>query len=334
VIEVELGAGGPYFDELEVGQVFDAAPSITFTEGRAAAHQAIVGDRLRLALDTTLSERVLRGGALAHPALVWNTAIGQSTLATRNVKANLFYRGLAFHRAPVIGDTLHTTTTVVALRQNAAKPGRAATGMAGLRIVSVDQHDRLVLDFHRCAMIPLAHQSAQTGHNDDLAMIGEQIDASSAGGFACGWDLAEFGAPAAAPRFDQLAVGDCWTIAGGDVVSSAPELARLTLNIAAVHHDSKAAGGRRLVYGGHTIAVALSQVTRDLPSMVTVVAWHGCDHTGPVYEGDTLRSTVTIEGLQPRRDGGGLAHLRCRVSAGESDAQRAVLDWRFVALVA
>jgi acyl dehydratase len=183
-------------------------------------------------------------------------------------------------------------------------------------------------------MIPLAHQSAQTGHNDDLAMIGQQIDASSAGGFACGWDLAEFGAPAAAPRFDRLAVGDSWTVAGGDVVSSAPELARLTLNIAAVHHDSKAAGGRRLVYGGHTIAVALSQVTRDLPSMVTVVAWHGCDHTGPVYEGDTLRSTVTIEGLQPRCDGGGLAHLRCLVSAGESDAQRAVLDWGFVALVA
>ena len=41
----------------------------------------------------------------------------------------------------------------------------------------------------------------------------------------------------------------------GDVVSSAPELARLTLNIAATHHDSRV-GGRRLVYGGHTIGLA------------------------------------------------------------------------------
>ena len=33
--------------------------------------------------------------ALAHPALVSDVAIGQSTLATQRVKANLFYRGLA-----------------------------------------------------------------------------------------------------------------------------------------------------------------------------------------------------------------------------------------------
>ena len=35
---------------------------------------------------------------LAHPALMWDFAIGQSTLATRQVRANLFYRGLALLR--------------------------------------------------------------------------------------------------------------------------------------------------------------------------------------------------------------------------------------------
>ena len=29
-----------------------------------------------------------------------------------------------------------------------------------------------------------------------------------------------------------------WAVQGGDVVSSAPELARLTLNVATVHHDA------------------------------------------------------------------------------------------------
>ena len=41
-------AGGPYFDDLEVGQVFDSAPSMTLTPGAAAVHQSIIGDRLRL----------------------------------------------------------------------------------------------------------------------------------------------------------------------------------------------------------------------------------------------------------------------------------------------
>jgi acyl dehydratase len=32
-------------------------------------------------------------GPLAHPAFVCDVAIGQSTLVTQRVKANLFYRG-------------------------------------------------------------------------------------------------------------------------------------------------------------------------------------------------------------------------------------------------
>ena len=81
--------GGPYFDDLEVGQVFDAAPSMTLTAGGAAVHQSIVGDRLRLALDAELATAVMGApGLLAHPALVCDVAIGQTTLATQRVKAS------------------------------------------------------------------------------------------------------------------------------------------------------------------------------------------------------------------------------------------------------
>ena len=83
-----------------------------------------------------------------------------------------------------------------------------------------------------------------------------------------------------------------------DVVSSAPELARLTLNIAATHHDSRV-GGQRLVYGGHTIGLALAQATRLLPNLVTVLGWESCDHTGPVHEGDTLYSELHVESAEP-----------------------------------
>ena len=157
----------PYFDDLTVGQVFDAAPSMTLTSGAAAAHQSILGDRMRLPLDATLSHAVTGvPGALAHPALVCDVAIGQSTLVTQRVKANLFYRGLTFHHFPVIGDTLYTRTEVVGLKQNSAKPGRAPTGLAALRMITIDQVDRLVLDFYRCAMLPLGPDATDTGHDD------------------------------------------------------------------------------------------------------------------------------------------------------------------------
>jgi acyl dehydratase len=331
-----VSADGPFFEDLSVGDRVDSAPALTLTDGHAAVHQAILGDRLRLPLDARLSARVLGSGTrpLAHPALVCDVAIGQSTVLTQRVSANLFYRGLVLRRAPVIGDTLHTTTEVVALRQNRARPGRAATGLAVLRIRTVDQEDRRVLDFWRCAMLPLRDPEGSTGHADDLDAVPAELDAAALHGAVAGWDLDAFRAAVPGPHADTLVEGTRWTIAGGDVVSAAPELARLSLNIATAHHDATGPAGRRLVYGGHTIGVAAAQATRALPNLVTIVAWHGCDHTGPVYEGDTLFSELELERVEPLAAGGALVHTRARVRARRGAEEADVLDWRFVGVMA
>jgi acyl dehydratase len=327
---------GPFFEQLKVGQRNERAPALTLTPGHAALHQAIVADRLRLSLDAGLSAEVIGASApLAHPALVWDVAIGQSTLVTRRVIANLFYRGLVLRRAPLIGDTLHTTTAVVALRQNSRQPGRSATGMAVLRVRTVDQGRRPVLDFWRCAMLPLADPEGETGAADDLDAFSAELEPASLNEAIAGWRLDAYRTAVGGQRFEDLAEGDTWTVPGGDVVSSAPELARLTLNIATAHHDATGSG-RRLVYGGHTIGIATSQLTRVLPDLVTIVAWHGCDHLAPVLEGDTLTSEIELERCQPMPAGGGLVHLRSRVAAQRSaDGERhAVLDWRLVGVMA
>jgi acyl dehydratase len=306
---------GPFFDDLAVGDRFTGAPGVTLTSGQAAVHQAVLGDRLRLPLDEPLARVVTGSAPLAHPALVWDVAIGQSTVVTRQVRANLFYRGLAFRRSPVIGDSLRTVTEVVGLKENTRKPDRPPTGLAALRITTVDQEDRPVLDFWRCAMLPLRSTSA-TGHRDDLSTIGVSSAPASPD-----WDLAAFRARVPGEHADAMAIGRKWRVPGGDVVSNAPELARLTVNIAAVHH----VGEPRLVYGGHTIGVALAQACRAIPNIVTVVSWDSCDHVGPVHEGDELTSEVEVVGVE-----GNLITLRSTVD-GPSGA---VLDWRFTVVMA
>ena len=63
--------GGPFYEDLAVGQVLSDVPGLTLTDGHAALHQAIIGDRLRLPLDAALAARVLPDGRMpAHPALV------------------------------------------------------------------------------------------------------------------------------------------------------------------------------------------------------------------------------------------------------------------------
>ena len=334
-----VDVAGPFFEDLQVGLRVDDAPALTLTSGHAALHQAILGGRLRLALDGQLAREVTGAqNAIAHPGLVCDVAIGQSTLLTQRVIANLFYRGLVLSRTPLVGDTLRTSTEVVALRQTSSKPGRPATGLAALRVRTVDQEERRVLDFWRCAMLPLRDPEGHTGHADDLAHIAPQVDRTSLGAAVHGWRLDRFRELVGGYGREDHATGTVWKIADGDVVSSATELARMTLNVAAAHHDAASTpAGRRLVYGGHTIGLAAAQATRALPNLVTFVAWHGCDHVAPVYEGDTLTSTIELERIEPLEDASraSLLHLRSRVDArreGQDVGQ--VLDWRFVAVSA
>ncbi len=332
--------GGPYFEDFEVGQVYDA-PGLTVTAGHAAVHQALVGDRMLLPLDATLSAAVTgRAEALAHPNLVCDVAIGQSTVATQRVRGNLFYRGLVLLRPVHIGDTLRTRTEIVGLRQNRPRADGSATGLVALRIRTENQAGERVLDFWRCPMIPLRDAATQTGHADRFDDIPADLDmARVAGAVPADWSFEAIRARPGARRAADLEVGAVYAMEGRDTVTVAPELVRLTLNVAETHVDANAgAHGRRLVYGGHTISVAAAQLTRALPEVVTIVAWRECNHTAPVFEGDRLSTVLTIEGRHDlgRADGAALVDLRAMVAAEREDAQggQPVLDWRLLALMA
>jgi citrate lyase beta subunit/acyl dehydratase len=313
----------PYFDELEVGATF-RAPAITLTEGQAALHQAIVGDRLRLALDAELYEAVTgRRGLLAHPMLVCDVAIGQSTAPSMRVLGNLFYRGLGARPVP-LGTTLRTTTEVVARR--VASRGR---GIVALHVRTVDGEGAPVLDFHRAPLLPVRPGAEAAPGDDDLDAVGHGVDARSL--VPGDWDLAPLRQEPLGPLFAELRAGDVVAVEARETVTAATELARLSLNLAHTHTDaSQGAHGRRLVYGGHVIGVAAAHVTRALPDLATILAWESCDHLGPTFEGDRLASRIEIGSCEALRDGG-LAHLRVTTTAtGEDDMTRDVLDWRLI----
>ena len=330
--------GGPHFEDFEVGQTFKDAPGLTLTSGHAALHQALTGDRLRLPLDAELSRAVTgRDATLAHPNLVCDVAIGQSTGPTQLVRGNLFYRGLVLQQPVFVGDTLSSRTEIVALKQNKPRPDGTATGLVVLRIRTENQHGDPVLDFWRCPMIPLRDGKAQTGHADRFDDIPVELDpAELQAAIPADWRLDRMRERVSGPAFADLRVGTIWDIEGRDTVTAAPELVRLTLNVASVHVDAGAgAHGRRLVYGGHTISMAAAQVARALPNLLTIVAWRGCDHLAPVFEGDALSTELTLEAKQPAADGG-LVDLRALVAAHREGADEPVpvLDWRLVGAMA
>jgi citrate lyase beta subunit/acyl dehydratase len=315
----------PYYEDLARGSTF-RAPGVTLTDGHAALHQAIVGDRLRLALDADLFEAVTgTAGLLAHPMLVCDVAIGQSTEPSARVLGNLFYRGLGA-RPVRVGTTLRTTTEVVARRD--ASRGR---GIVALRVTTVDARGEPVLDFWRAPLLPGADREG-TGDADDLAAVGQPVDASAL--VPASWDLEPLRAQPLGPLFPSLVEGDSYEVEAAETVTAATELARLSLNLAHTHTDAAAgAHGMRLVYGGHVIGVAAAHVTRTLPDLATILAWESCDHLGPTFEGDRLRTRIEITGLEALQDGG-LVHLRAQTAAlGDDGVAREVLDWRLIGLM-
>ena len=203
------------------------------------------------------------------------------------MRGNLFYRGLVLLRPVFIGDTLRTSTEVVALKQNRPRDDGTATGLVVLRISTENQRGEPVLDFWRCAMIPLRDPDAQTGHADSFDAIPAELDmAAVAAAAPRGWRLDLFREHARGEHFADIRRGHGLRDRGPGLGDR-----RARAGSADAEHRERpptpgaSAHGRRLVYGGHTIAVAAAQAARALPNLVTMVAWRSCDHTGPGVRG-------------------------------------------------
>lgn len=266
-------------------------------------------------------------GSVVNPALVLQVAIGQSTVATRKVVANLFYRGVRQLRTVRVGETLTTVVTVRGLREASARPDRPPRGLVLLGMQTVDDQGRPVLDFERCALVR-RRSDAATGHHDDLGGTPEEFDmAPFVEAAPTDWDLSPLGGPQKWP------VGEIRSDPLRDTVTDAPALVRLTQNLAPVHRDaSLGQGGNRLVYGGHTVGLAQAGLVRLLPTAATVVGWHLCDHTGPVFEDDVVDVTATLDAVQPVTNGRLLA-FTVIVEAERGGANPVpVLDWRPIVL--
>jgi len=339
----EVLVEGPYFEDFTVGEFLPEPPSITVTEGYATTHQMLFGDRSRLPLDHHLSAEITGSSqAFAHPIMAMGVGIGQTTYATQNVMGNLFYRGLVLKKPVFIGDSLSTKTKVVALRQNKAKEGRPATGMVGLEITTTNQKGEEIMHFWRCPMVPCRDPKVETGHADDLAVMPADISLDDLAAAAPNhWDLAKYRERFDGVHFDQVEEDVNYRIKARDTVTSAPELTRLTLNLAMTHTDAGASVyGKRLVYGGHTISIAAAHVVRALPNLMSFLAWRHCNHVAPVFEDDILRSEVTVLKKTPLAGGGGLIDLQVNVYAERGDNAPKpgkdvhVLDWGLVVFMA
>ncbi|MGI9616580.1 MAG: hypothetical protein ACR2QO_26925 [Acidimicrobiales bacterium] len=271
---------GPYYNEFEKGMTIPPLPAVTVTEADNVAYRMITGDQHLPTADRSLFAAVSGGadGAMVYPGLVMQYSIGQTTNATRRAIANLYYRSVRLLRTVSVGETLRTTTTVLGLADSRPK-GDQHRGKVWLSIETTGD-DGPVARYERCALV--ASRDGSPGHADEIPGPSDPVPLDEVASLAPAWKLGDL------PKTDW-AVGEERNDAMRDHVDLAPSLARMTFNQAFVHRDETASIYQgRLVYGGHVQGLAQASLSRVLPGIASVVAWDGCDHVGPAFEGDLL----------------------------------------------
>lgn len=311
---------GRFFEDFGIGQHLVHAIPRTLHGGDISAYMALTGERHPLTSSTELARSLGFQREVIPDLLVFHTIFGKSVPdISHNASANLGYADVRFLRPVYPGDTLVAESDVIGLRE--VSSGEA--GVVYVRTRGTNQKGQEVLSFVRWVMVPKRDKTQACNVNSvpqmpavvsvDRLPVPETMnlqrfpDLAWAFGATTRWDDYEVG--------ERLDHPDAMTIEEADHVQAT----RLYHNTAQVHFDAlrmiDTKFGKRIVYGGHVISIAIALAQNGFQTGLKIAAWNGGVHAEPTFAGDTLRAfTEVIEcaELPTRPDVGA---LRLRLSA-------------------
>lgn len=332
---------GRYFDDFTLGQRLLHGIPRTLHGGDISLYMALTGERPPLSSSTELARSLGFLREVVPDLLVFHVVFGKSVPdISHNATANLGYADVRFLRPVYPGDTLVADSEVIGLRELSS--GEA--GIVYVRTRGTNQKGQEVISFVRWVMVPKrARPDGAAGDPrpssapqlpavvtpdrlpvPDIMNLQRFPDLAWAFGGTARWDDYEVG-----ERMDHP---DAMTIEEADHVQAT----RLYHNTAQVHFDARGMAdsrfGRRVVYGGHVISVAMALAYNGLQTMLRLAAWNGGAHVAPTFAGDTLRAfTEVVERAEiPGRPDVGALRLRLsavkNASAAELPAIRPLLS--------
>lgn len=311
---------GRYFEDFSIGQQLVHPVPRTLHGGDISTYISLTGDRSPLASSTELARSLGFQREVIPDLLVFHIVFGKSVIdVSHKANANLGYADVRFTRPVYPGDTLVAESEVIGLREVSA----GDAGVVYVRTRGTNQKGQEVLTFMRWVLVPKRDKDAARGVNQapqlPAVVTPDRLPVPDAMNLQRFADLAWAMNPGG--RWDEYEVGeridhpDAMTIEEADHVQAT----RLYHNSAQVHFDQQAMAstkfGKRLVYGGHVISVAMALSQNGLGTALRIAAWNGGAHVAPTFAGDTLRAfTEVVEKaeLASRRDVGA---LRLRLNA-------------------
>ena len=123
---------GLWFEELEVGTVYEHRPGRTVTETDNVLFSTLTMNHQALHLDAVFSAEQPFGQRLMNSMFTLSVLVGLSVnqLTQGTLVANLGFSEVAFPKPLFHGDTLHGETTVTEKRPSASRPGEGVVTFA------------------------------------------------------------------------------------------------------------------------------------------------------------------------------------------------------------
>ncbi|MFT4189353.1 MAG: MaoC family dehydratase [Aeromicrobium sp.] len=312
---------GHFFEDFQIGQVFDHATPRTVTDGDRAVYGAIYPTRFSIPSSEQFAASVGLAGAPVEELIAFHIAFGKTVPdISLNAVANLGYAECRFHQPVRAGDTLRTRSEVIGLKQNS----NGKSGVVYVRSTATNQRGEVALDWARWVMVHKRDHSLPAPETvlPELSKVVAPEDLIIPAGLDfTGYDFAAAGE---AHRFDDYEVGEKIDHVDGVTLSEAEHMmaTRLWQNTAKVHFNVEARpDGNRLVYGGHVISMARALSFNGLANAQLIAAINGGSHTAPAFAGDTVYAwSEVLDKAETSAPGVGALRLRLVATKGRDES--------------
>ena len=144
-------SNGSYFEDIKVGQVIKHWPGRTISETDNSWFSLLTQNQHPVHIDAHYAKSTQHGQNLVNGLLVLAIAIGQTVndISLRAI-ANLDYESVK-HEGPTFhGDTIYTTSTILALRVTS----KGDRGVVYLETEVTNQREERVMEVRRHVLIP------------------------------------------------------------------------------------------------------------------------------------------------------------------------------------
>lgn len=308
---------GRFFEDYTVGETIHHAVPRTVSGGERALYHALYPARHALYSSDEFARGCGLPGSPLDDIAAFHVVFGKTVPdISLNALANLGYAEGRWLKPVYAGDTIHSTSEVIGVKQNS----NGKSGVVWVRTRGRNQRGEVVLDYIRWAMVRKRDLDAPAP-DPVIPTLKPALEVSDLV-IPQGLDFTDYYfALAGEPhRWGDYEVGEKIDHVDGVTVEEAEHMmaTRLWQNTAKVHFDTGARpDGQRLIYGGHVISMARTLSFNGLANAQIVAGLNGGTHANPCYAGDTIKAwSEVLDKAETTAPGVGALRLRLVATKG------------------